>query len=65
MSYIHFLSKIPAFGLNKERYSVSLNIQSECGKIRTRKAPNTDIFHAVIELWLLYFRVRKYASESH
>ena len=27
----------PVFGLNKERYSVSLRIQSECGKIRTRR----------------------------
>ena len=27
----------PAFALNTERYSVSLRIQSECGKIRTRK----------------------------
>ena len=27
----------PAFGLNTERYAVSLRIQSECGKIRTRK----------------------------
>ena len=27
----------PVFGLNMERYSVSLRIQSECGKIRTRK----------------------------
>ena len=26
-----------AFGLNTERYEVSLRIQSECGKIRTRK----------------------------
>ena len=24
-----------------------LNIQSECGKIRTRKTPNTDTFHTV------------------
>ena len=32
----------PVFGLNKERYSVSLRIQPECGKIRTRKAPNKD-----------------------
>ena len=31
----HFL----AFGLNTERYSVSLRIQSDCGKIRTRKNP--------------------------
>ena len=27
----------PAFGLKTERYSVSLRIQSECRKIRTRK----------------------------
>ena len=26
----------PAFGLNTERYEVSLRIQSECGKIRAR-----------------------------
>ena len=28
-------------------YSVSLRIQSECGKIWTRKTPNTNSFHAV------------------
>ena len=33
-----------AFRLNKERYQVSLRIQSECGKIRTRKTPNTELF---------------------
>ena len=38
----------PAFGLNTERYSVPLRIQSKCGKIRTRKTPNTDTFHVVI-----------------
>ena len=27
--------------------TVSFRIQSECGKIRTRKTPNTDTFHAV------------------
>ena len=27
----------PAFGLDTERYGISLHIQSECGKIRTRK----------------------------
>ena len=31
----------PAFGLNTERYFVSLRIQSECGKIRTR---NKSVF---------------------
>ena len=33
-----------AFGLNK----VFLRIQSECGKTRTRKSPNTDTFHPVL-----------------
>ena len=44
-----------AFELNTERYSVSLRIQSECGKIRTKKTPNTDTFHAVrMGLFRLY-----------
>ena len=38
----------PAFGLNTERYSVSLRIQSECRKTRTRITPNTDTFYAVL-----------------
>ena len=38
----------PAFGLNTERYGVSLRIQSECGNMRTRITPNTDTFYAVI-----------------
>ena len=37
----------PAFRLNTERYSVFLCIQSEVGKTRTRKYPNTDTFQAV------------------
>ena len=37
----------PTFGLNTERYGVSLRIPSKCGKIRTRKTPNTDTFHVV------------------
>ena len=37
-----------SFGLNTGRYSVSLRIQSECGKMRTRTTPNTDTFHAVL-----------------
>ena len=37
----------PAFGMNKEIYKVNLRIQSECGKMHTRKTPNTDNFHAV------------------
>ena len=38
----------PAFGLDMERYSLSLRIQSESGKMRTRITPNTDTFHAVL-----------------
>ena len=41
------MRNFPAFGLNTEKYSVSLRIQSECGKIWSRKTPNTNIFHAV------------------
>ena len=37
----------PTFGLNTERYSVSLRIQSECVKMQTRITPNTDTFYAV------------------
>ena len=39
---------LPAFGLNTESYSVSLHIQFECGKTRTRINPNTDTFYAVM-----------------
>ena len=38
----------PAFGLNTERYEVSLRIQSECGKRRTRITPNMGTFQAVL-----------------
>ena len=37
----------PVFGLDTERYFVSLRIQSERGKMRTRKTLNTDTFYAV------------------
>ena len=36
------------FELNTERYSVTVRIQSECGKIRTRITPNKNIFYAVL-----------------
>ena len=35
------------FGLNTDRYSIYLRIQSECGKMRTIVTWNTDIFYAV------------------
>ena len=40
----------PAFGLNSERYFVSLCIQFEYGKRRTRITPNKDTFYAVMDI---------------
>ena len=40
-SWEFFWSYFPAFGLNTERYTVSLRIQSECGKLQTRKTVRT------------------------
>ena len=37
----------PAFGLNMERYSISLQIQSKCGKMQTRITLNTDTLYAL------------------
>ena len=37
----------PVFGLNTERYSLSLRIQSKCGKMRTRITPNKDTFYVL------------------
>ena len=39
------------FGLNAERYGVSLRVQPECGRIRTRITPNTGTSHAVAILY--------------
>ena len=54
-------SYFPAFGLNTERYSVSLHIQSKCGKVRTTITSNRDTFYAVLSIhnlsldsWLYY-----------
>ena len=43
----------PAFGLHTKSYFVFLRIQSVCGKIRTKKNPNTDTFYVVECAWLL------------
>ena len=37
----------PVFGLNTKRDGVSLRIQSECEKMRTRITPNTDTFYVM------------------
>ena len=38
----------PAFGLNTERYEVSLRIQTECEKYGPETTPYLDTFHTVL-----------------
>ena len=54
------------FWLNKEIYSVNLRIQPECGKIRTRKTPDTNMFY-VVTLFLVMstFLVWMIRSSNH
>ena len=51
----------PVFRLNTEQYGVSVCIQSEIGKMRTRITPNTDIFHAVYTVWPVIVSVSNYS----
>ena len=41
----------PTFGLNTERYSISLRIQSECRKIRIRKNSVSGQFSRSVREW--------------
>ena len=50
----------PVFGLNTERYEVSLRIQSECGKIRTR---NNSVFGHLKYLSVFSPNAGKYEPE--
>ena len=50
----------PAFGLNMERYGVSLRIQSECGKMRTRITPKTNTFYVVEAFFYALFTQFKF-----
>ena len=45
-------SYFSAFGLNTERYGVSVCIQSKCGNKRSRKTPNTDTSYADFFSWM-------------
>ena len=42
-----FFPHFPVFGLNAERYSHSVQIRENAGKMWTRITPNTDTFYAV------------------
>ena len=44
---VRIFPHFPAFGPNTEKYEVSLRIQSECGKMRSRITPNTGPFYAM------------------
>ena len=44
--YLEFFGSV--FSLIRTDYSVPLHVQSECRKIRNKKIPNTDFFHAVL-----------------
>ena len=48
MLKLHYVKSVCIFSHPHFPASVSLRIQSESGKIRTIKTPNTDIFHAVL-----------------
>ena len=49
----------PAFGLNTERYGVSLRVHIQCEKMWTRITPNTDTCYAVMAIALFYRRFRR------
>ena len=51
----YFAPYFPAFGLNTEINGVSLRIQSEYGKVRTRITPNMNIFYTVSVFDILEF----------
>ena len=48
-----------ALELNTVRYSVSLRIQSEWGKIHTRITPNMDTFYAVLSNYYTRKNIKK------
>ena len=48
--YLEFFGSV--FSLIRTDYSVPLHVQSECRKIRNKKIPNTDFFHAVLS-WVV------------
>ena len=52
----------PVFGLNVERYSVSLRIQSECGKMQARITPNMSTFY-VVQIILIMANILVIGSE--
>ena len=54
-----FVPYIPAFGLNTERYSICLHLQFKCGKIWTRKTPNTYTYHRVKHSKVFKYKIKR------
>ena len=55
----------PAFGLNTEKYGVSLRIQSGREKMRNRITSNSDIFYAVyISIIVLQYKRESNGNNS-
>ena len=69
----HSGPNFPAFGLNTERYVISLLIQSECRKMQTRITRNSETFHAVWKTklsnksneYFLLIRIPHHSSIDH
>ena len=54
---IVFGPHLPTFKQNTKIYRANLHIHSEYGKIRTRKAPNTDNFYAMFSAHAVQFNL--------
>ena len=53
LGYIDCVKSVPIPSFSCPHFpAFGLNIQYECGKMRTRKTPTTDIFYALILLWM-------------
>ena len=55
----------PVFGLNTERYRLSLRIQSECRKLRTRQQTNSEYRHFSRSTMLSFFLSLFYFSSDN
>ena len=53
-----------AFGLNMETYGVILRIDFKCGKMWTRKTPNTDTFFPYLR-WTYLLRLMFVRTSNH
>ena len=54
------VSHFPLFGLNTQIHFVNLLIPSDCGKMLTRKTPNTDEIQMQIQIFHAFFLSKCY-----